>query len=114
MPRAYFSEKQTYMRQEWGKQMQRKPQPHMIQESSFFSHYEVCIPRFDPVLVFESFFLLFLFSIFFFNEKKFHEIVWVKGEIRSANCTMHFKDFKDWLQLASAFQKNQKYACSYL
>lgn len=64
MPRAYFSEKQTYMRQEWGKQMQRKSQPHMIQESSFFSHYEVYIPRFDPVLVFESFFII--ISLFFF------------------------------------------------
>lgn len=25
----------------------------------------------------------------------------------SAICTMHFKDFKDWLQLASAFQENK-------
>lgn len=25
----------------------------------------------------------------------------------SAICTMHFEDFKDWLQLASAFQENK-------
>lgn len=30
----------------------------------------------------------------------------VKSE-ESANSTIHFKDFKDWLQLASAFWKNK-------
>lgn len=68
MPTAYFSEEQTYLRQEWGRQLQHKPQPRVIQEIYiFFSHYEVHVPRFDPVLVFYIFYY-FSFSFSFLNE----------------------------------------------
>lgn len=81
MPRAYLSQggrNGASISQHKPHVLQHKPQPHVIPEFLFSSHYEVYVPRYDPVLGF-NFLKLFLF-FYFLNElqekhEKNHETV---------------------------------------